>query len=408
MLVCIVGVQPVLAQDPETHKVQLPDDEWEADHTEAASGQTVTIKYNGSKYVKDLQIIPLPSSITFASSCLAISLNETVSLEPALQFQPDNDDVDKTVTWESSAPDVVSVNETTGEVTPKAIGSATITATTKYNNKTASITISVVAAQDNFTEQAFSVSESKQVAFSKGNLQYNVNDKTWRFAEHQWDFVGGTDISITNGNAYIGNVVGSTNTSAAGPWIDLFGWGTWTVNGADPTSVSTNYSDYETGVVNSGDFENVCKEGIGSEWMTLTSSEWTYLISTRTTKKGIRYSKAVVHCINGLVLLPDEWNGTYTFANSNTSGAAFAEISDAVWATLEAEGAVFLPAVGYRGGPSGTDVYYVGSVGLYWSSTACGTTNAYYSGVHSDDVYLESDIFRSYGFSVRLVHVANE
>jgi len=51
-LVCIVGVQPVLAQDPETYKVKLPDDEWEADHTEAESGQTVTIKYNGSKYVK--------------------------------------------------------------------------------------------------------------------------------------------------------------------------------------------------------------------------------------------------------------------------------------------------------------------------------------------------------------------
>ena len=350
-----------------------------------------------------MQIITLPSSITIITSCLAIRLNETVALEPALQFLPDIEAVDKTVMWESSALDVVSVNETTGEVTPNAIGSATITVTTKYNNKTASITIIVGPALGNFPEKAFSVSESKQVAFSKGNLQYNVNDKTWRFAEHQWDYVGGTV-----DNARTGNVVGCTNTSVAGPWIDLFGWGTWTVNGADPTSVSTNNSDYETGVVNSGDFENVCKEGIGSEWMTLTSSERTYLISTRTTKNGIRYSKAVVHCINGLVLLPDEWNGTYTFDNSDTPEAPFAEISDEDWATLESEGAVFLPAAGDR---YGTDVNAVGSGGYYWSSTSYGSSFARALYFDSDCVWLAEGRYyynREFGLSVRLVHVANE
>ena len=397
-------MQPVLAQDPETYKVQLPDDEWESDHTEAASGQTVTIKYNGSKYVKDLQIIPLPSSITFAPSCLAIRINETVPLESMLQILPDIETVDKTVTWESNAPDVVSVNETTGEVTANAIGTASITATTNYNNKTASITISVIAAQDNFTEQAFSVSESKQVAFSKGNLQYNVNDKTWRFAEHQWDYVGGTV-----DNARTGNVVGCTNTSVAGPWIDLFGWGTWTVNGADPASVSLINSDYATGVPNSGDFENVCKEGIGSEWKTLTKIEWDYLFSTRTTKKGIRYSKAVVYCINGLVLLPDEWNGTYPFANSNASSAVFAEIPDADWATLEGEGAVFLPAACFR---HGTGVYGDGFSGDYWPSTSNGTSNgtsnAYFMRFDSGDVATGVYGPRCYGFSVRLVRVVKE
>ncbi|MBO4585019.1 MAG: hypothetical protein J5675_00245, partial [Bacteroidales bacterium] len=29
------------------------------------------------------------------------------------------------------------------------------------------------------------------VYFSKGNLQYQASTKTWRFAENQWDYVGG-------------------------------------------------------------------------------------------------------------------------------------------------------------------------------------------------------------------------
>ena len=43
-----------------------------------------------------------------------------------------------------------------------------------------------------------------QIVFSQGNLQYK-DGTGWRFAEHQWDFVG------------------AWNTS---DWVDLFGWGT--------------------------------------------------------------------------------------------------------------------------------------------------------------------------------------
>lgn len=37
----------------------------------------------------------------------------------------------------------------------------------------------------------FSVSPSKKVYFSQGNLQYQASSNTWRFAEHQWNCVGG-------------------------------------------------------------------------------------------------------------------------------------------------------------------------------------------------------------------------
>ena len=35
----------------------------------------------------------------------------------------------------------------------------------------------------------FSVSDSTKVHFSQGNLQYQASTNTWRFAEHQWDYV---------------------------------------------------------------------------------------------------------------------------------------------------------------------------------------------------------------------------
>ncbi len=70
----------------------------------------------------------------------------------------------------------------------------------------------------------FSVASGKQVYFSKGNLQYQASSNTWRFAEHQYDFVG----DDTNGNVSVGSdkcnnaLISSSYTG----WIDLFGWGT--------------------------------------------------------------------------------------------------------------------------------------------------------------------------------------
>ena len=42
----------------------------------------------------------------------------------------------------------------------------------------------------------FSVGADKQVYFSQGNLQYCATTAVWRFAEHQYDFVGDDNIYI--------------------------------------------------------------------------------------------------------------------------------------------------------------------------------------------------------------------
>ncbi|MBO4244547.1 MAG: hypothetical protein J5882_05785 [Bacteroidales bacterium] len=67
---------------------------------------------------------------------------------------------------------------------------------------------------------------------------------------------------------------------------------------------------------------------------------------------------------------------------------------------MEANGAVFLPAAGYRGG---TDVYAVGGIGGYWSSSAFDKYHAWNWYFHSDYVNPDGYYYRYYGRSVRLV-----
>ena len=197
----------------------------------------------------------------------------------------------------------------------------------------------------------FSVSSDKKVFFSQGNLQYQASTNTWRFAENQYDYVGYENANI------------SPNYNG---WIDLFGWGT----GNNPSNSSTNNVDYDT-FIDWG--ENSISNGGNNvnTWLTLTQNEWEYVINSRNTTSGIRYAKATVNGINGVILLPDNWSeGVYWLNNTNSDyNAPYNSniISLSNWTTiLEAIGAVFLPAAGYR---DGTFIGNEGPTGDYWSAT---------------------------------------
>ena len=171
----------------------------------------------------------------------------------------------------------------------------------------------------------FSVSASKKVYFSKGNLQYQASTKKWRFAENQWDALGQANSKISDKNS---------------GWIDLFGWGT----GTDPIKNSTNNKDYGT-FADWG--KNNISNGGGNKWRTLTKDEWEYVFETRSTPSGVRFAKATVNGIKGVILLPDNWNiSYYGLENTNKMGANFEDnaISKSDWTSkLESKGAVFLP-----------------------------------------------------------------
>ncbi|MBQ0154797.1 MAG: hypothetical protein KBS70_08475, partial [Bacteroidales bacterium] len=44
---------------------------------------------------------------------------------------------------------------------------------------------------------SFSVSPTTKVTFAPGNLQYQASTNTWRFAEHQYDYVGDANTNIS-------------------------------------------------------------------------------------------------------------------------------------------------------------------------------------------------------------------
>ncbi len=234
-----------------------------------------------------------------------------------------------------------------------------------------------------WNKAAFSISGTKRVSFSKGNLQYQASTNTWRFAENQTDYVGSNNSNISS--SYSG-------------WIDLFGWGT----GNNPTNSSTSYSNYSSftdwgskPISNGGNTAN--------QWRTLTSDEWRYLMFNRSTSSGIRFAKATVNVVTGVIILPDDWSTSYcTLSSTNSDGASFSSntISSSDWTNnLEAHGAVFLPAAGDRDGSS---VYSVGTYGGYWSSTP--DDSVYASGLYFSGGSLSMDCdYRSYGRSVRLV-----
>ena len=260
----------------------------------------------------------------------------------------------------------------------------------------------------------FSVSSTKQVYFSKGNLQATTANLgstwTWAFAEHQWDYIGDdTKTPSDNGNTKItGNKTVSTNGT-----VDLFGWST----SATYLGIhnSTNAGDYSGDFVDWGSHADVIA-GIGSGWRTLvggnTGSEWDYLIKTRSasTVNGVnnaRYAKATVNSVAGVVLFPDSYThpaGVTPPASINTANVNFTanSWSGDDWTKMEAAGCVFLPAGSYR---NGTTITIAGTGGYYWSSTPNGTfsyrffCSVYGVGTNYDNRYQ--------GYSVRLVRDAN-
>ena len=248
----------------------------------------------------------------------------------------------------------------------------------------------------------YSVSATDKVCFSQGNLQYQASSNTWRFAEKQYFIIGESNCNISS--TYSG-------------WIDLFGWGTSGYKDKYPYLTSTSCIDY-----GNGDHDIVCTKydwGVynpisngGNQvglWRTMTRAEWTFLFHRRNTASGIRYAKAQVDGVNGIILVPDDWDITsFSLSNPNNGDASFTSnvVDEMEWQDVfDVAGAVFLPVAGGR---TETNVHNdVDPFGFYWSTTYFGSYGAY--GLRFNDRYLDTyeSTGRCNGYSVRLVCPAN-
>lgn len=266
----------------------------------------------------------------------------------------------------------------------------------------------------------FSVSSSRKVQFSKGNLQYQASTETWRFANSQLEYIGSNNRNIS---------------SSYSDWIDLFGWGTSGFNCGNlyfrPYDCAIHSIDYYyegleygpkgfatlTGGNKNSDWGvfNAISNG-GNQtglWRTLTSEEWYYLLDERKTASGCRMVKARVDGINGLIIFPDNWDKNfYSFKEMNYGGDPYSNnvVSASAWNSLEGAGCVFLPAAGQRLFDENyghfIKVEGAGYAGAYWSASGEATesdASIIYFDYYETGTFLYASWPRCEGRSVRLV-----
>ena len=292
-----------------------------------------------------------------------------------------------------------------------------------YSNSDAALS---VAANNPMDEGAlpglYSVSATKKVRFSKGNLQYTKSTSKWSFMEHQYDIVETADVR----SDYTDEDV-----------VSLFGWGTsgyphrancyqpWSTDQTNNNYHAYNNGSYglfnETGQADWG-YNAITNGGntVNNGWRTLTKDEWVYVFNTRSASTvngtaNARFAKAQVAGVHGVILFPD----SYTHPDGVALPIGINAIGDAGWngnnytadkfELMESNGAVFLPAAGYREGlyySTSIPFIHVISVGdwcFYYSSSPNDGYGAYAVMVYSSVCNPQASCNKKTGCSVRLV-----
>ena len=288
----------------------------------------------------------------------------------------------------------------------------------------------------------FSVSATKAVYFSQGNLQFCANvtnaenppyTREWKFAE--------TDYSLIS---YVMEPIGEHYFSESSTyWMDLFGYGAsgfdngqeayepWASAATTNENYPADYTYYIGNLTGSADWGyNAISNGgntVNSGWRTLSADEWDYVCNERT---GDRFVPAKIEYTGGsrlgFILFPDNWsrsnyptelqhyNDVDGTKNDNT-------ITSSDWATyFVANGAVFLGYNNYKVTATGeyswrTYTVESSSSCVYWTSTwgintGASGFNKYMPLIMSSYNMKTQDIHPSrigHGRAVRLVRDAN-
>lgn len=271
---------------------------------------------------------------------------------------------------------VTKVTATMGEYGTNSIGAGTegtCGTVTIGGVETGNITTSPYTYPSLLLSGQFTINGSgDKVQFSRGNLKRV--DGTWSFHTNQYDYLGFIDNNM----------------------CDLFYWET-----------TGNYGSGLSCVTSSGSASDVVDWGanMGAGWKTLTKDEWVYLFNTRTNASS-KYGHGRVNGLKGMIILPDSWtlpDGlSFTAGNSSWTNS----YTTVQWSQMEAAGAVFLPAIGWRDsdGINSLDID-----GYYWSSSPNDVDKAYSVSFYGS--YLNAAKcdyqFRNLGCAVRLVKDVN-
>lgn len=245
--------------------------------------------------------------------------------------------------------------------------------------------------------KAFTIdAEGRQVFIAPGNLQYRGCDSTWRFAEHQWDFVG--EPLGYKGTVYEGGEL-SDNTKVDreySGWIDSFIFGTSGCDPNYPPYYNTNSefaSSIDLSTNTNYDWGRYCDISNASpndkNWFTMSIDQWIYLFSRETTSPGTYATSntntwgnaQITVTINGAsqkicgnILLPDYFimpEGMTFLGRKDSGNTTWTDNSytEEQFNKMAAAGAVFIPAAGYRNNTK----YVAGNPNGYYSTTLGST-----------------------------------
>ena len=251
--------------------------------------------------------------------------------------------------------------------------------------------VSSTALPGKFSVQDGEGEPIKQIFFSPGNLYAKKENGSWgwRFYEKQYQY---NSYPTTEGS----RIAGSSDIE-----IDHFTWGYSESSSLNPVSTSYPYSHpgqyekllYDRSYSVGGDDWGVayCESNgipVGG-WRTLSIKEWQYLLNARTmTNGGARYSLNIEYGgRKGVVLYPDDYIGDELSADTQYTDADFPD------------DCVFLPAAGRR---EGANVDCVGVEGYYWTSSSVYNEMAFDVSFYSSRIDVGEEIYRSFGYSVRL------
>lgn len=278
---------------------------------------------NVSTTCKVYVYIPV-NSISLDAGAKTIKVGETTKITATISPE---DATNQNLTWKSDDESIATVDDN-GNVTGVSAGSVWINVSADENAEKCNKCKVTVTASDLLSGN-FSVSATKKVQFTKGNLY-------WDGSAYQFE-VNQTDYPTTWNASHVGHFYWSKTASVA---------------------YAETYSDASA----STDDVLFCAEATPltvdgtSGYYALTSDEWSYLLGTNDKRNGMYQTNVTVGGVAGcIVIAPDNYSNTDKPLSSTT---------EYTLQEINSLGLVCLPAAGFRNEESIDN-----SEGDYWHAT---------------------------------------
>lgn len=285
--------------------------------------------------------------------------------------------------------------------------------------------IAVTGTSDYVTEVnrgLFTINASgDKVRFSQGNLLYDIAQEIWSFAVQQYVTIesNGQNVGLNYENQNIVSLFGwGTSGFDCGnqyynPYntdrnTSLFGYGYGPTDGNGLTGSNANCDWGVNNAISNGGNESgrwrVLQAGSNSP-----SYEWYYMLMNRSVTNSLGSNRkwtmtTIGGVYKGVIIFPD----TYSHPECDFVGVTYnaksdftSSVSISGWGKMEAAGAVFLPAAGYRN--YDRTVSNVGVECRYWSNAQGGNNSAHIAHFAKDAFSTASTWSKNTGCSVRLV-----